>query len=65
VGTIKILGRIHVVESDLGGCLFLCSVTATDSDLGLGDGNMECLSVLDVPHRHQCWIDLGTNVASF
>jgi hypothetical protein len=65
VGTCKILWRIHIVEWTLRGCLFLCSVTVVDSNLGVGDGNAKCLSVLDVPCRHRCPIDLGTNVPRF
>ena len=65
VGTGKILGRIHVVEMDIGGCVFPCSVTVMDSESGLGDKNMDCLLGLDMLKRHRCTIDLGTNVLRF
>ncbi|KAL3822153.1 hypothetical protein ACHAXA_011698 [Cyclostephanos tholiformis] len=65
VGTGKILGRIHVVEMDIGGCVFPCSVTVMDSEGGLGDKNMDCLLGLDMLRRHRCTIDLGSNVLRF
>jgi len=65
VGTGKILGRIHVVELDIEGHLFPCSVTVMDSESGLGDKNMDCLFGLDMLRRHRCSIDLGTNVLRF
>ena len=65
VGTGKILGRIHVVELDIEGHLFPCSVTVMDSESGLGDKNMDCLFGLDMLRRHRCSIDLGTNVLKF
>ncbi len=54
VGTGKILGRIHVVEMDIGGCVFPCSVTVMYSEGGLGDKNMDCLLGLDMLKRHRC-----------
>ncbi|KAL7531652.1 hypothetical protein ACHAWF_003862, partial [Thalassiosira exigua] len=65
VGTGKILGRIHVVELEIGGCVFQCSVTVMDSKEGLGDKNMDCLFGLDMLKRHRCCIDLGSNVLRF
>jgi len=65
VGTGKILGRIHVVELDIEGHLFPCSVTVMDSESGLGDKNMDCLFGLDMLRRHRCSIDLGANVLRF
>ncbi|KAL3767282.1 hypothetical protein ACHAW5_002085 [Stephanodiscus triporus] len=65
VGTGKILGRVHVVEMVIGGCVLPCSVTIMDSEKGLGDKNMDCLFGLDMLRRHRCSIDLGGNVLRF
>lgn len=65
VGTGKILGRIHVVEMEIGGVIFPCSFTVMDSASGLGDKNMDCLFGLDMLKRHRCSIDLGKNVLRF
>jgi DNA damage-inducible protein 1 len=65
VGTGKILGRIHVVGMDIGGCVFPCSIMVMDSEAGLGDKNMDCLLGLDMLKRHRCTIDLETNAPCF
>ncbi len=62
VGTGKILGRIHVVEMDIGGCIFPCSVTVMDSEGGLGDKNMDCFLGLDMLKRHRCIRSKSTRV---
>ena len=65
VGTGKILGKIHIVELNIGGYDFPCSITVMDSEAGLGDKNMDCLLGLDMLKRHRCCIDLGKNVLRF
>lgn len=65
IGTGKILGRIHVVEMEIGGVIFPCSFTVMDSASGLGNKNMDCLFGLDMIKRHRCSIDLGKNVLRF
>ena len=65
VGTGKILGKIHIVDLNIGGYDFPCSITVMDSKEGLGDKNMDCLFGLDMLKRHRCCIDLGKNVLRF
>ena len=65
VGTGKILGKIHIVELEIGGYAFPCSITVMDSESGLGDKNMDCLFGLDMLKRHRCSIDLAKNVLRF
>eukprot|EP00956_Cyclotella_meneghiniana_P015805 scaffold24550_cov60-Cyclotella_meneghiniana.AAC.10 len=65
VGTGKILGKIHIVDLNIGGYDFPCSITVMDSKEGLGDKNMDCLFGLDMLKRHRCCIDLGKNVLKF
>jgi DNA damage-inducible protein 1 len=65
VGTGKILGKIHIVDLNIGGYDFPCSITVMDSKEGLGDKNMDCLFGLDMLKRHRCCIDLGGNVLKF
>ena len=65
VGTGKILGKIHMVELEIGAYVFPCSITVMDSKEGLGDKNMDCLFGLDMLKRHRCCIDLGKNVLRF
>ncbi|KAL7514196.1 hypothetical protein ACHAWX_000794 [Stephanocyclus meneghinianus] len=65
VGTGKILGKIHIVDLNIGGYDFPCSITVMDSKEGLGDKNMDCLFGLDMLKRHRCCIDLGRNVLKF
>lgn len=65
VGTGKILGKIHIVELEIGGYAFPCSITVMDSEAGLGDKNMDCLFGLDMLKRHRCSIDLAKNVLRF
>eukprot|EP00814_Leptocylindrus_danicus_P007487 CAMPEP_0116039162 /NCGR_PEP_ID=MMETSP0321-20121206/23340_1 /TAXON_ID=163516 /ORGANISM="Leptocylindrus danicus var. danicus, Strain B650" /LENGTH=476 /DNA_ID=CAMNT_0003518215 /DNA_START=3 /DNA_END=1433 /DNA_ORIENTATION=- len=61
VGTGKILGRIHIVDLNIKGHLFPCSITVMDSSEGLGDKNMDFLLGLDMLKRHRCKIDLESN----
>lgn len=65
VGTGKILGKIHIVDLEIGGYAFPCSITVMDSKEGLGDKNMDCLFGLDMLKRHRCCIDLGKNALIF
>lgn len=65
VGTGKILGKVHIVELEIGGYAFPCSITVMDSKEGLGDKNMDCLFGLDMLKRHRCSIDLAKNVLRF
>ena len=65
VGQGKILGKIHLVDLEIGGYAFTCSITVMDSDKGLGDKNMDCLFGLDMLKRHRCNIDLAKNVLRF
>lgn len=65
VGTGKILGKIHMVELEIGGYAFPCSITVMDSEQGLGDKNMDCLFGLDMLKRHRCCIDLAKSVLRF
>mmetsp|Transcript_25443 Transcript_25443/g.29057 ORF Transcript_25443/g.29057 Transcript_25443/m.29057 type:complete len:428 (-) Transcript_25443:256-1539(-) len=64
VGTGKILGRVHVVQLQIGDCYFPCSVTIMDgATLPIGDDSpkpkdMEMLLGLDMLKRFKCSIDL-------
>lgn len=77
VGTGKILGRIHIVQLQIGDCYFPCSVTVMD-DATLpsggakmdGDGaakpkDMDFLLGLDCLKRFKCMIDLGEGKLKF
>ena len=74
VGTGKILGRIHIVQLQIGDTYFPCSVTVMD-DAALpaagakSDGpkpkEMEFLLGLDMLKRHQCQLDLGSGQLKF
>jgi DNA damage-inducible protein 1 len=64
VGTGKILGRIHLVQLQVGPYHFPCSVTVMD-DPPPGASEMPFLLGLDMMKRHQCVIDLGRGVLKF
>ncbi|GKY94788.1 hypothetical protein MPSEU_000443900 [Mayamaea pseudoterrestris] len=63
VGTGKIVGRIHMVQLQIGGMYFPCSVTVMD-DAGSGS-EMPFLFGLDMMKRHTCQIDLEKGVLKF
>lgn len=56
VGTSKIVGRIHLVQLQLGGQFLACSMSVIE-----GDGP-DMLLGLDMLKRHQCNINLLDNV---
>lgn len=64
VGTGKILGRIHMVQMQIGDSYFPCSVTVMD-DPGEGAAEMPFLLGLDMMKRHACSIDLERGVLKF
>jgi DNA damage-inducible protein 1 len=65
VGTGKILGRIHMVQLEIGsGYHFPCSVTVMD-DPAKGASEMPFLLGLDMMKRHTCQIDLEKGVLRF
>jgi hypothetical protein len=64
VGTGKILGRIHMVQLQIGGYYFPCSVTVMD-DPQKGANEMPFLFGLDMMKRHTCQIDLERQVLKF
>lgn len=63
VGTGKIVGRIHMVQLQIGEMYFPCSVTVMD-DAGSGS-DMPFLFGLDMMKRHLCQIDLEKGVLKF
>lgn len=81
VGTGKILGRIHIVQLQIGDCYFPCSVTIMDdATLPTGGGSnkdgddddgaakpkdMDFLLGLDCLKRFKCMIDLGDGTLKF
>jgi Aspartyl protease len=78
VGTGKILGRIHIVQLQIGDCYFPCSVTIMDdATLPTGGGHggeddgsakpkdMDFLLGLDCLKRFKCMIDLGEGKLKF
>lgn len=64
VGTGKILGRIHMVQLQIGDYYFPCSVTVMDDPVG-GASEMPFLFGLDMMKRHTCQIDLERGVLKF
>jgi hypothetical protein len=64
VGTGKILGRIHMVQLQIGDYYFPCSVTVMD-DPQKGASEMPFLFGLDMMKRHTCQIDLERGVLKF
>merc|ERR1719215_138892 len=74
VGTGKILGRIHMVQLQIGHVHFPCSVTVMDdATLPMADGDkdkvapkdMDFLLGLDMLKRHTCSIDLAQGKLKF
>lgn len=64
VGTSKILGRIHVVQLEIAGTYFPCTVTVMD-DPPPGASEMPFLLGLDMMKRHLCTLDLEQSVLKF
>jgi hypothetical protein len=64
VGTGKILGRIHMVQLQIGDYYFPCSVTVMD-DPAPGASEMPFLFGLDMMKRHTCQIDLERGCLKF
>lgn len=64
VGTGKILGRIHIVQLQIGNYFFPCSVSVMDDPTG-GASEMPFLLGLDMMKRHTCIMDFGTGVIKF
>lgn len=65
VGTGKILGRIHIVQLQIGDDMFFpCTVTVMD-DPGEGAKEMPFLLGLDMMKRHLCQIDLENQCLRF
>jgi hypothetical protein len=75
VGTGKILGKVHIVQLQIGDCYFPCSVTIMDdATLPTGGGDddgaakakdMDFLLGLDCLKRFKCMIDLGDGTLKF
>lgn len=69
VGTGKILGRIHIVQLQLGDYHFPCTITVMDDPKPDANGNspsdMPFLLGLDMLKRHTCSIDLERQVLKF
>eukprot|EP00527_Entomoneis_sp_CCMP2396_P008767 CAMPEP_0198139362 /NCGR_PEP_ID=MMETSP1443-20131203/2683_1 /TAXON_ID=186043 /ORGANISM="Entomoneis sp., Strain CCMP2396" /LENGTH=411 /DNA_ID=CAMNT_0043801471 /DNA_START=158 /DNA_END=1390 /DNA_ORIENTATION=- len=64
VGTGKILGRIHIVQLQIGNSYYPCSVSVMD-DPAPGATEMPFLLGLDMMKRHLCQIDLRKGVLRF
>mmetsp|Transcript_1100 Transcript_1100/g.2358 ORF Transcript_1100/g.2358 Transcript_1100/m.2358 type:complete len:414 (+) Transcript_1100:64-1305(+) len=64
VGTGKILGKIHIVQLQIGGSYYPCSVSVMD-DPAPGATEMPFLLGLDMLKRHLCQIDLAKGVLRF
>jgi len=64
VGTGKILGRIHIVQLQIGSYHFPCSVTVMD-DPQKGANEMPFLLGLDMMKRHTCQLDLEKGLLKF
>ena len=56
VGSSRILGRIHLADLEVGGIVLQCSFTV------LEDNKVDLLFGLDNLKRHQCCIDLVSNM---
>jgi DNA damage-inducible protein 1 len=64
VGTGKILGRIHIVQLQIGNSYFPCSVSVMD-DPAPGAKEMPFLLGLDMMKRHLCLLDLQSGKLKF
>ena len=64
VGTGKILGRIHMVQLQLGNAYFPCSVSVMDDPVS-GATEMPFLLGLDMMKRHLVQIDLQLGIMQF
>lgn len=64
VGTSKILGKIHIVQLQIGNSYFPCSVSVMD-DPPPGAQEMPFLLGLDMMKRHLCQLDLQTSMLRF
>jgi DNA damage-inducible protein 1 len=64
VGTGKILGRIHMVQLQIGNYHFPCSVTVMDDPVGSAK-EMPFLLGLDMMKRHTCLLDLERGCLKF
>lgn len=65
VGSGKILGRIHLVQLQIGDYFFPCSLTVMDDPKASGGTEMPFLLGLDMMKRHTCCIDLEKGVLKF
>jgi len=64
VGTGKILGKIHIVQLQIGSSYYPCSVSVMD-DPAPGATEMPFLLGLDMLKRHLCQLDLRSGVLRF
>lgn len=64
VGTSKILGKIHIVQMQIGNSYFPCSVSVMDEPAP-GAQEMPFLLGLDMMKRHLCQLDLQAGVLRF
>jgi DNA damage-inducible protein 1 len=64
VGTGKILGRIHIVQLQIGNSYFPCSVSVMDDPVP-GAKEMPFLLGLDMMKRHLCLLDLQSGKLKF
>lgn len=65
VGTGKILGKVHIVQLEIGGSFFPCSISIMETPKDKNAQEMPFLFGLDMMKRHLCQIDLQHGCLNF
>ena len=65
VGTGKILGKVHIVQLEIGGSFFPCSISIMETPKDKNAQEMPFLFGLDMMKRHLCQIDLQQGCLNF